>query len=599
MFTIANLIRLDSSLSFRRLGVIQTVRQMCAGPKSQTEERPSSTTTPARLKLKPRKRRKIEDGGPDLFDFMASQGANSRKVKMYPEIPPYIDPESLRADGAKVYLDVYGCQMNVSDTEVVLSVLEEQGYVRTLKPEEADAWLIVTCSIREGAETKIWQKLRQIQKQKQTGLVPKNMSVGVLGCMAERLKTDLLEASNVVDIVAGPDSYKDLPRLLAVNRSTGQAAINVMLSQDETYSDLTPVRLSKDSVTAFLSIQRGCDNMCSYCIVPFTRGRERSRPITTILDEVRGLSDQGVKEITLLGQNVNSYRDTSSKSLSLYNPRDCAATRQDFKTVYKTKEGGLRFVDLLDQVSLVNPEVRIRFTSPHPKDFPEEVLQLIKERDNICNQIHLPAQCGSDRVLENMKRGYTIESYLELVQSIRDIIPGVGLTSDFIVGFCGETEAEFQMTLDLIRKVKYNKCFMFPYSLREKTGAHRKLQDDVPEHVKKERHHRIAETFRSTAMELHESYIGSVQKVLVTGDSKRSDQDFQGTCDMGVKVIFPKALLSDQNGITREVKPGDFVNVKITSTSSETFKGTSEELTTLSSDLSTIKSSTNIAQQSL
>jgi len=471
--------------------------------------------------------------------------------------------------------------MNVADTEVVLSVLESQGYVRTLDSNEADAWLLVTCSIRENAEDKIWKKLNYIKALKAQGKLPRHMSVGVLGCMAERLKTQLLEANNIVDIVAGPDSYKDLPRLLAVNRSTGQAAINVLLSQDETYSDLAPVRLSKDSVTAFLSIQRGCDNMCSYCIVPFTRGKERSRPIHTILDEVRALSDQGVKEITLLGQNVNSYRDVSERSISMYTPRGSPATRKDFKTVYKTKEGGLRFVDLLDQVSLINPEIRIRFTSPHPKDFPSEVLYLIRDRHNICNSLHMPAQCGSDRVLELMGRGYTVQAYLDLIQNVREIIPGVALTSDFIVGFCGETEEEFEKTIELVKTVKYTKCYMFAYSMREKTGAHRRLQDDVPETEKKRRHNLLTKTFRSTAEELHKEYIGTKQKVLVTADSKRSSDDFQGTSEMGTKVIFPKLQVPDHKGSVRQVVPGDYVNVVITETNSEILKGTCTEVTTL------------------
>jgi len=549
---------------------IKTVRFVSSCKDNNIDEQATKKRSPEQRKAK------LQDG-PNFFQFLNATGKNKRSVKIYPEIPPYIDPRSLRVDGAKVYLDVYGCQMNVADTEVVLSVLEEQGYVRTLNSHEADSWLIVTCSIRDGAEKKIWNKLNHIKHMKKQRKFKKDMSVGVLGCMAERLKSDLLEADGMVDIVAGPDSYKDLPRLLAVNRTTGQSAINVLLSQDETYSDLTPVRLSRDSVTAFLSIQRGCDNMCSYCIVPFTRGRERSRKINTILDEVRALSDQGVKEITLLGQNVNSYRDMSSESLSMFTPLTGISTRKDFKTVYKTKEGGLRFVDLLDQVSRINPEIRIRFTSPHPKDFPEEVLDLISERHNICNNIHLPAQCGSDKVLESMGRGYTIQTYLEVVQSIREKLGDVGLTSDFIVGFCGENEEDFQNTLQLLETVKYNKCFLFPYSMREKTGAHRKLEDDVPQPIKLARLEQIRDLYRKLVLEVNESKIGSVQKVLVTGDSKRSKLDFQGTCELGTKVIFAKNEIADNS----KVNIGDYVNVRITSASSEVLKGTGLHVTTL------------------
>jgi len=387
----------------------------------------------------------------------------------------------------------------------------------------------------------------------------------------------LLEKDGLVDVVAGPDSYKDLPRLVSVNRQTGQSAINVMLSQDETYSHLAPVRLNKDSVTAYLSIQRGCDNMCSYCIVPFTRGRERSRPVATILEEVRKLSDAGVKELTLLGQNVNSYRDTSETTNSAH------SMAQGFRTVYKPKIGGLRFVDLLERVSRINPEMRIRFTSPHPKDFPEEVLHLISDRVNICNNIHLPAQCGSDKVLSDMRRGYTMESYKNLVQLIRKNIPNVALTSDFIVGFCGETEEEFEQTVSVVKSVQYHKCFIFPYSLREKTGAHRKLKDDVPEAVKTRRFNTLRNLYRSLLLELHQSYIGTIQKVLITGPSKRSHDDFQGTADNGVKVIFPKCQVLDSNGNSTQGKPGDYANIRINSASAQVLKGDCLKITKLNS----------------
>jgi len=298
------------------------------------------------------------------------------------------------------------------------------------------------------------------------------LQLGVLGCMAERLKTRLVEETKVVDVVCGPDAYRDLPRMLAATPS-GHAGVNVLLSLDETYADVMPVRLDSSGISAFVSIMRGCDNMCTYCIVPFTRGRERSRPIQSIVDEVKYLRDQGVKEVMLLGQNVNSYRDLSdAEGREAAEEKEATKLSNDgFRTVYKSKLGGRRFVDLLDRVSEVDPEMRVRFTSPHPKDFPGELLDLINERPNVCNYIHLPAQSGSDQVLKDMRRGYTKEAYLRLVDDIKTRIPDVSLSSDFISGFCGETEEAHVETLDLIRKVKYAFCFAFPYSMRENRSA--------------------------------------------------------------------------------------------------------------------------------
>jgi len=481
--------------------------------------------------------------------------------------------------------------MNVSDTELVLSILEGSGYTRTEVPAQADVWLIVTCSIREGAETKIWKKLqhlKMLRKRKMSDGKP-SMLVGVLGCMAERVKEGLLEEEGLVHVVAGPDSYRDLPRLLAAPRQTGQQAINVLLSLEETYADVIPTRLSRDSVHAFVSIQRGCDNMCSYCIVPFTRGRERSRPVQTIVDEVRRLSDDGVKEVTLLGQNVNSYRDVTGEAMALF-PANSArsATVKGFKTVYKSKQGGLRFSDLLEKVSEVNPEMRVRFTSPHPKDFPDEVLELVASRGNICKSLHLPAQSGSSSVLEAMNRGYSREAYLDLLDRVREVVPGVAVTSDFITGFCGETESQFQETVDLVRRVDYHKCFIFPYSLREKSGADRRLKDDVPPDVKSRRHLELKSVYREMVELLNKRCIGSKQLVLVTGDSKRSSQDLQGLADSGTKVIFPKVKTEvlDEEGVSiaREPVPGDYVSVNITHSSSEVLKGVSLRITSLQAE---------------
>lgn len=374
-------------------------------------------------------------------------------------LPPYLQDIDVSGQGRKVYFDVYGCQMNVNDTEIVNAILKSRDYQMTQNINEADVILMMTCSIREGAETKIWNRLVHLKAMKKKR---KKLQIGILGCMAERLKTKIVEQEKEVDVIAGPDSYKDLPRLLALGKN-GISAINVLLSLDETYADLMPIKLDQNSITAYVSIMRGCDNMCSYCIVPFTRGKERSRPIDSIEKEVETLVTQGIKEVTLLGQNVNSFRDMSKE---LQEP-EFTQMASGFKTVYKTKVGGLRFAELLERVANVSPELRIRFTSPHPKDFPDAVLEVIKKYPNICNSLHIPAQSGSSSVLERMRRGYTREAYLELVKHIREMLPGVSLSSDFICGFCGETEEEFDETLALIDDVKYNVAYLFPYSMRE------------------------------------------------------------------------------------------------------------------------------------
>lgn len=493
-----------------------------------------------------------------------------RKRILKTETIPYLKP--LHGDNRKVYLDVYGCQMNVSDGEVILSILKENGYKLTKELNDADIILVLTCAIRESAENKIWTRLKYLRyfvnKKKLLGL-SEHPKVGLLGCMAERLKDKLLEKDRLVDIVAGPDSYKDLPRLLAI-ADGNETAINVMLSADETYADISPVRLNPDSVTAYISIMRGCDNMCTYCIVPFTRGRERSRPIKSIEDEVRRLSDENVKEITLLGQNVNSYLDFSAGM----NPSK-ARLAKGFSTVYKSKGEGLRFCDLLDKVSLINPEIRIRFTSPHPKDFPDPVLQLIAERPNICKSLHLPAQSGNSSVLERMRRGYTRESYLELVEHVRNIIPGVYLSSDFIAGFCGETESEFEDTISLIQLVKYNIAFLFAYSMREKTPAHRRFEDNVEKSVKISRVQRMNEVHRSGAEKLNEAQIGQHQLVLIEGKSRKNPQTLEGRNDGNIRVIVPNCLVEENKNSpnSRKAVPGDYMTVQIVNANSQTLRG--------------------------
>ncbi|KAI4492946.1 hypothetical protein M0802_009783 [Mischocyttarus mexicanus] len=502
--------------------------------------------------------------GLSFRDFLAKSESdeNGNNVSNVPivENVPYI--KNINGENQKVYFEVHGCAMNVNDTEVIWSILKNHGYQLANDVKHANIVLLVTCAIRDGAEQKIWNKLSYLcyLKKKCKGKAP--LKIGLLGCMAERLKHKILEKEQLVDVIAGPDSYKDLPRLLA--QTDKETAINVMLSLDETYADILPVRLHSNSLSAFVSIMRGCDNMCTYCIVPFTRGRERSRPIDSIVSEIQHLSDEGIKEVILLGQNVNSYRDLSQSDF--YTPSNSDTNlAKGFKTVYKNKKGGLRFSDLLDKVSQINPEMKIRFTSPHPKDFPDEVLELIAERPNISRQLHLPAQSGNSAVLERMRRGYTREAYIDLVHHIRDILPDVALSSDFIVGFCGETEEEFQDTLSLIELVKYNTAFLFAYSMREKTTAHRRYKDDVEESVKADRLCRIIEAYKKEAEILNNKCIGQKQLVLVEGVSKKCDEKLQGRNNKNLRVLLPCATIpiDEHSTITRKIEAGDYVVVKI------------------------------------
>ncbi|KAL0870863.1 hypothetical protein ABMA27_004705 [Loxostege sticticalis] len=511
-------------------------------------------------------RNKVKQG-PGLKDFIV--GSSEPVLLDRPHIP-YLPDNAHVTFKRKVFFDVYGCQMNLNDTEIVWSILKNEGFERTEVEEEADIFLVMTCAIREGAEAKIWHRLDHLRGFKRRREISKNrdkpVKIGILGCMAERLKVKLIEKEKAVDVVAGPDSYRDLPRLLALT-SSGQTAVNVLLSLDETYADVVPVRLNQDSVSAFISIMRGCDNMCTYCIVPFTRGRERSRPVNSIVDEVRHLADQGVKEVTLLGQNVNSYRDISQQT-----EKADTHMAKGFKTVYKNKKGGLRFADLLDKVSSVDPEMRIRFTAAHPKDFPDEVLQIISERPNICKLLHLPAQSGSSAVLERMRRGYTREAYLQLVEHVKRTIPGVGLSTDMICGFCGETDEEFEETMTLMDIVDYNVAFLFPYSMREKTTAYRRYKDDVPEEVKKERHSRMIELYRRKCQLLNEAEIGNTHLVLIEGTVKKTGQVL-GRNEFYLKVVFDQEEILTVDGGRRQAKPGDYVAVKIQSAKSSVLGG--------------------------
>jgi tRNA A37 methylthiotransferase MiaB len=470
----------------------------------------------------------------------------------------------------KFYIETHGCQMNLSDSEVVRSVLLSAGYEACDVLEDADLILTNTCAIRENAESKIFQRLKYFNSLKTKGLKVKstrikrdNIIVGVLGCMAERLKDKLLEEEGV-DFIAGPDAYRDLPNLLNAVKINGESqpgstdtkAANVQLSLDETYSDITPVRLAEGNNHAFVTIQRGCNNHCAFCIVPYVRGVERSRPVQSILSEVCKLRDDGFKEVVLLGQNVNSYWDQTTLS-TLGTARDYSVapgfTKRSNTLVVNKSElselgGGVRFGELLTLVSEIDPEMRIRFQSPHPKDFTDDLLHLVAATPNICNSLHMPAQSGSTEVLDRMKRGYTREAYMSLIQRARDIIAGsspegvaLGLSSDFISGFCDETEAEHQDTLSLLRSIGYDQAFTYSYSRREQTYAGLFYQDNIPDDVKSRRLTELIDTFQQTANDRNNRLeVGRLHVVLVEGEAKSKPgcRAWTGRTDSNKRVIF-------------------------------------------------------------
>ena len=448
----------------------------------------------------------------------------------YHSVKPILDPEK-----PKVFIETYGCQMNVNDSEVVLSILQGCGYSLCEKLEEADLIFINTCSIRDNAEQRIWGRLdlfRQMKKKKR-GLV-----VGILGCMAERLKEELLEHEGV-DIVAGPDSYRELPNLLA-SLSGDNKQINVILSQEETYADISPVRMDNNGVSAFISIMRGCNNMCAYCVVPYVRGGERSREPESILHEAEELFQVGYKEITLLGQNVDSYHWIDTE-----NPT---------KTV--------NFAQLLEMVALISPHLRVRFSTSHPKDMANSVLYTMAMYPNICNHIHLPVQSGSNNMLLKMNRKYTRESYLERVAKIREILPDCTISSDIIAGFCGETEEDHKETLSIMREVGYYLSFMFQYSERPNTKAARHYKDDVAPEVKTRRLNEIIALQNELSLLSNQADLGKEFEVLVEGTSKRSKEELFGRTSQNKVCVFPAG----------EHKVGDYVKVKVVSCTSATPK---------------------------
>lgn len=451
---------------------------------------------------------------------------------------PRISKEVLGAEfHKKVYIESYGCQMNFADSEVVTAILIDHGYGTTSNINEADAILLNTCAIRDNAELKIRNRLKGFSDLKRKN---PSLRIGILGCMAERLKIKLIEEEKLVDLVAGPDSYRDIPNLLS-KLEFEEKAINVFLSKEETYGDIEPVRLHSNGVTAFVSIMRGCDNMCSFCVVPFTRGRERSRDTASILHECQSLYNQGYREVTLLGQNVDSYKYKSEENDVLVN-----------------------FASLLEQVALINPMLRVRFSTSHPKDITDEVLMIMSQYPNICKNIHLPAQSGSNRILKLMNRTYTREWYLDRINSIRTILGlDCGISHDMIAGFCTENETDHQDTLSLMDHVIYDFGYMFTYSERPGTPAEKKYQDDVEESIKQRRLSEIIAKQRLHSGIKNNLLVGTIQHVLIEGDSKKSNLHHVGKCDSGKVVVFKKV---------KEQK-GEYVNVRITHCTTGTLIG--------------------------
>jgi len=450
--------------------------------------------------------------------------------------------------GKKLYIESYGCQMNFSDSEIVASILQKEGYGTTRNVEEADLVLLNTCSIRDKAEQTVRKRLTNFNKMK--GERPE-MKIGVLGCMAERLKEKLLDEEKLVDMVVGPDAYRDLPNLVK-ELDEGRKAVNVILSKEETYADVSPVRLGQNGVSAFVSITRGCDNMCTFCVVPFTRGRERSRNPQTIVEECVDLWDNGYKEITLLGQNVDSYLWYGGGLKKDYEKASDAA-----------KAASVDFAKLLHRVAKAVPGMRIRFSTSNPQDMSDDVLHAIARYENICNYIHLPVQSGSSRILKLMNRGHSREEYFALIDRVRKIIPDCGISHDLITGFPTETEEDHQATLSLMDYVKYDFGYMFYYSERPNTYAARKMEDDIPLEVKKRRLNEIIVKQQQHSAYRNKQHLGKVAEVLIEGTSKKSDADWYGRTTFNTVVVFPKG----------NEKPGDFVNVRIEDCTTATLLG--------------------------
>jgi tRNA-2-methylthio-N6-dimethylallyladenosine synthase len=449
-------------------------------------------------------------------------------------------------NGRKLYIESYGCAMNFSDSEIVASILQDKGFETTKDFTNADVIFINTCSIRENAEVRVRNRLKEFTQAKVRN---PGMIVGVLGCMAERLKAKFLEEEKLVDVVVGPDAYRDLPNLID-QVDSGQKAVNVLLSREETYADISPVRLNSNGINAFVSIMRGCDNMCSFCVVPFTRGRERSRDPQSIVKECTDLYERGYREVTLLGQNVDSYKwkpEVQGESISI----------EEIK--------GTNFAQLLEMVAAVSPELRVRFSTSHPKDITDEVLYTIAKHDNICKYIHLPVQSGNSRVLELMNRTYDREWYMNRVDAIRRIIPGCAISTDVITGFCTETEEEHQETVSMMDYVNYDFAYMFMYSERPGTLAAKRYADDIPDEVKSRRLTEIVAKQQQHSHLRMQAQLGKVQKVLIEGFSKKSKSDYAGRSDQNAMVVFP---------VKEGYKPGMYAYVMAERCTSATLMGT-------------------------
>lgn len=453
----------------------------------------------------------------------------------------------------KLFLESYGCQMNFSDSEIVASILRDQGYNTTTQLEEADLILLNTCSIREKAEQTVRMRLSQFKSLKKE---KPNLTVGVLGCMAERLKTKFLEEEHLVDLVVGPDAYRDLPNLLKETEG-GRDAINVILSKEETYADISPVRLSGNGVTAFVTITRGCDNMCTFCVVPFTRGRERSRDPHSIIKECQDLWANGYKEITLLGQNVDSYLWYGG------------GPKKDFhKASEIQKLTAINFAQLLEMVAQAVPQMRIRFATSNPQDMSLDVFRMMAKYDNICKYVHLPVQSGSDKILQAMNRQHTREEYLTLINEAKKIVPDVAFSQDMIIGFCGETEEDHQLTLSLMKEVEYDYGYMFAYSERPGTPAHKKMPDDVPADVKQRRLAEVIALQGELSRKRMQSYVGRTHEILIEGTSKKNENQWRGRNSQNAVCVFDK-----QEG----QKIGDLVNVFVHDNTQGTLIGRVEE----------------------
>jgi len=461
-----------------------------------------------------------------------------------------LEPVTGKNNGRKLYIESYGCAMNFSDSEIVASILSEQGFETTTDHNIADVIFINTCSIRENAEQRVRNRLKEftVAKVKNPGLV-----VGVLGCMAERLKSKFLEEEKLVDVVVGPDAYRDLPNLID-QVDSGQKAVNVLLSREETYADISPVRLNSNGINAFVSIMRGCDNMCSFCVVPFTRGRERSRDPQSIVAECTDLFNKGYREVTLLGQNVDSYKWSAAAESEAESPNDKASSSAETTN----------FANLLELVALISPELRVRFSTSHPKDITDDVLYTINQYDNICNYIHLPVQSGNSRILEMMNRTYDRDWYINRIDAIRRIIPDCAVSTDVITGFCSETDEEHNDTVTMMDYVKYDFAYMFKYSERPGTLAAKRYKDDIPEEVKQSRLAQIVAKQQEYSFYRMQARIGKVEKVLIEGYSKKSDKDYCGRSDQNAMVIFP---------VGENYKPGEYVNVLVEKTTSATLIG--------------------------